>query len=167
MVWQKIRIKKVYELHELHFVILTQSALYLDCLFTCNNDPSPDRVHHTSGQHEVIRSLLLQHQPHPLHIVPDNWDKSWSKSFFHFRENLPGVAPVPHAVQVAELKTLELPEVDLGNRPKSGLMNNEPGIWCKQFLFMFSYLVIFLVTKVSPLLGLSWLKRIPLHAYML
>ena len=27
-------------------------------------------------------------------------------------------------------------------------------------------LVIFLVTKVSPLLGLSWLKRMPLQAYI-
>ena len=65
------------------------------------------------------------------------------------------MAPVPHTVQVAELKTLELPEVDLSNRPKYGLMNYDPDIRCGKPVCIFPYLVIFLVTKVSPLLGLS------------
>ena len=32
-------------------------------------DELPDGVHVTRGQHKVVRPLLLQHQPHPLHIV--------------------------------------------------------------------------------------------------
>ena len=61
------------------------------------------------------------------------------------------MAPVPHAVQISKLKTLQLPEVDLGNRPKYGIINFDFAV----LNILLSDLVIFLVTKVSPLLGLS------------
>ena len=56
-------------------------------------------MHHSGGEDKVIRFLLLQHQPHALDIVP-------------------GVPPVPHAVQITQLKTLQLSEVDLSHRPE-------------------------------------------------
>ena len=55
-------------------------------------------MHHPCGEHEVIRGVLLQHQPHPLHVVP-------------------GVTPVPHAVQVTQLETVQLIQVNLGDGP--------------------------------------------------
>ena len=90
-------------------------------------------MHHSSGEDKVIRFLLLQHQPHALDIVP-------------------GVPPVPHAVQIAQLKTLQLSEVDLSHRPEFCMLRM---MIRKIYLYFFLYLVIFLVTKVSPLLGLS------------
>ena len=56
-------------------------------------------MHHPSGEDKVIRFLLLQHQPHALDIVP-------------------GVTPVPHTVQITQLKALQLSEVDLSDRPE-------------------------------------------------
>ena len=60
------------------------------------------------------------------------------------------MAPVPHAVQISQLKTLELAEVDLSNRPNY----KRYCLRCVLYILL-SDLVIFLVTKVSPLLGLS------------
>ena len=59
-------------------------------------------MHDAGGEDEVVGLVLLQHEPHPLHVVP-------------------GVAPVPHRVQVTQLETLQLTQVDLGNRPAKNI----------------------------------------------
>ena len=59
-------------------------------------------MHDACGEDEVVRRVLLQHQPHPLHVVP-------------------GMAPVTHRVQVTQLETLQLTQVDLGNRPEKNI----------------------------------------------
>ena len=59
-------------------------------------------MHDAGGEDEVVRRVLLQHQPHPLNVVP-------------------GMAPVTHRVQVTQLETLQLTQVDLGNRPEKNI----------------------------------------------
>ena len=58
----------------------------------------PDRVHLSRGEDKVVRLLLLQHQPHALHIVL-------------------GVTPVSHGVKVTQLKTVHLAEVYFRHGP--------------------------------------------------
>ena len=62
-------------------------------------------MHDAGGEHEVVRRVLLQHQPHPLHVVP-------------------GVTPVPHAVQVTQLETVQLIQVNLGHGPDNKIYIN-------------------------------------------
>ena len=58
----------------------------------------PDRVHLSRGEDKVVRLLLLQHQPHALHIVL-------------------GVTPVSHGVKVTQLKTVHLAQVYFRHGP--------------------------------------------------
>lgn len=58
------------------------------------------RMRFAGGDHEVLRLLLLQHQPHRLHVVD-------------------GVAPVAPGVQIAEKKLVLQAQLD----PRSGSTN--------------------------------------------
>ena len=47
------------------------------------------------------------------------------------------MTPVPHAVQIPQLKTLELPEVDLSDRPKYVTKDIACAVYC-----IFCYLTL-------------------------
>lgn len=66
----------------------------------CGFDEFPHRVLDAGGDDEILRLLLLQHQPHHADVVA-------------------GMVPVTLGVKVAEVEAVLLAELDAGERPGS------------------------------------------------
>src|SRR4051812_17323056 len=67
------------------------------CMLECNFDEVPDGVTFARGNDEVLRSALLEHQPHRAHVIG-------------------GKAPVATCIEIPENNRISDPELDSRDR---------------------------------------------------